>query len=128
MPKNVSRFEKLWYTSLGIGILVSALEYQYMASLADTGLILFTQLIVIVFMVLFIWLVARRRKGWARWVLLIMFIIGLPLYFPQLSGMFERNIFAGLLSGFQVFLQIIGLYFIFTGDSAAWYHKERSTP
>jgi uncharacterized membrane protein HdeD (DUF308 family) len=128
MPKNVSLFEKLWYTSLVISTLVIALDFQYLAGLKGAGYIIIIQLLVIGVAALLTWLAARKRQGWVRWLLLISFIIVLPSFILLLGGKFERNVFMALLSIFKVFLQTAALYFLFTGDSAAWFTKERSTP
>ncbi len=123
MPKNVRLFEKLWYGSLGIGILNSILEYQYLVNLAGIGFLLIIEISIFVLTVFFIWLIARMRKGWARWVIFVFFVIGAPFYIPQLSEMLERNILVSLLSILQVILQILGLCFVFTGDSVNWFKK-----
>jgi uncharacterized SAM-binding protein YcdF (DUF218 family) len=73
-------------------------------------------------MVLFIWLVARRHKNWARWLLLILFVLGLPFYFRVLGQMLRLNPTAGSLSVVQVLAQTVAQFLIFTGNARDWFH------
>ena len=133
VPTNVTRFEQLMYLSLGIGIVVSALQYEdfvrkavihwgpdlpafLLGGVLGTG-VGFGAL------VLLIWLIARRRKSWARWVYLVLFLIGLPLSIPILGVMLKSNPISAILSIIQVLSQGLALYLIFTGDSANWFKK-----
>ena len=126
MPSNVIRFEQLMYLSLGIGIVFSALQFQRLVSQSSVALILTTQAAVLGIMVLFIWLVARRRANWARWVLLVFFLLGLVPFIPYLSQTLQASPLSGSLSIAQLFAQGIALYLIFTGNAVEWFKKELS--
>jgi hypothetical protein len=65
-PKNVARFEWLMYSSLGIGIICTAPTFGDLDAPA-IGYIPF----LLGFFWLQVWLIARRRKNWARWSFLI---------------------------------------------------------
>lgn len=123
MPSNVTRFEQLAYLSLGIGIVVAALQYPSLSGQAGAGFTLFVQAFVLGFLFLLVWLIARRRKNWARWVLLILFLVGIPAYIPILSDMLLVSSLSGILSIVQLFTQGVALYLIFTGDAASWFKK-----
>jgi hypothetical protein len=124
LPLNVARFEQLMYLSLGIGAIVTMLRWNQTVALAGpvggASFVLFVDTFVLAFMVLFIWLVARRHKNWARWSLLITFILGLPAGLLALGSMPFHPI-AGVLSLAQVALQAIALILIFTGSARAWF-------
>ena len=123
VPTNVTRFEQLMYLSLGIGIVVSALQYEDFVRLAGPVFMLIVQGAGFGALVLLIWLIARRRKSWARWVYLVLFLIGLPLSIPILGVMLKSNPISAILSIIQVLSQGLALYLIFTGDSANWFKK-----
>lgn len=123
MPSRVVRFEQLMYASLGIGVVIAVLEANRLAAMAGVGVgfLLVMQLLLIALFVLLIWLIARRRKNWARWVILIFFLLGLPMLVPDFLEMLDANPIVGLLSAIQVILQIAALCFLFTGNSRVWF-------
>jgi predicted membrane channel-forming protein YqfA (hemolysin III family) len=123
MPSNVARFEQLMYLSLGIGIIVSVLEFSYFQSQANVGFILFIQAFVLALFVLFIWLIARRRANWARWTFLVIFLLGLIPYVPNAIELLQRNPVSGGLNLVQLVLQAVALYLVFTGNAANWFKK-----
>jgi hypothetical protein len=77
---HVARFEQLEYLSLGITQIVLALQWNQRVALTDrgAGFVLFAQTLWFVFAVLFIWLIARRHKNWARWLWFVLYIAGFP--------------------------------------------------
>jgi hypothetical protein len=127
LPSNVARFEQLMYLSLGIGLIVAALRWNYSVSQASrvggVKFVLLIQGFVFALLVLLIWLVARRHKNWARWFLLVIFILGIPSYVKILEEMLQSNTIAGILSMSQVVLQIIAYILIFTGNARAWFQR-----
>lgn len=127
MPSNVARFEQLMYLSLGIGVIVAALQWSRNVAMAGTGFVLFVQAFVLAFMALFIWLVARRHKNWARWFLLVISILGLPGYLRLLGPLLRFNPVAGTLSLAQDVAQVVALLLIFTGDARAWFERPKES-
>jgi peptidoglycan/LPS O-acetylase OafA/YrhL len=126
MPKNVARFEVLAYISIAIGVITSALEYQRFSTMANPAFILLVQLFVFLIFVLFIWLIARRRKNWARWLFLILFLLGLPFYIPSLAAMIKNNPISGLLSVVQMLIQGAAIFLVFSGDAKEWFRKRQN--
>ncbi|MGD0672821.1 MAG: hypothetical protein ABSB13_12130 [Candidatus Binatus sp.] len=128
-PSNVVRFEQLMYISLGIGVIQSILHWNRsvsnarVAGLGGAGFVLFIQFFVLAIIVLFIWLIARRRKNWARWVWLSLFILGLPFAFPELSRLLRSGLIVATLVCAQNLAQIVALYLIFTGNAREWFAR-----
>jgi len=127
LPSNVAWFEKLMYLSLGIGAIVSLLQWNYNVARADPfggpALVLFVQMGVVAFMVLFIWLIARRHKNWARWVFLITGISGLPFYIPTLGQLLRDSPVAAILSVAQLLAEAVAFLLVFTGNARAWFRQ-----
>ena len=123
MPSNVGRFEQLMYLTVGIGLIGSVLSWNRSvaraSALGGATLVLFVQLSVLALMVLFIWLAARRHKNWARWLLLIVGIMGLPSYVGILGHYLEP--LAGVLILAQLLFQVIAFVLIFTGNARDWF-------
>ena len=71
-PSNGVRFEQLMYLSLGISVILVALQWnQLVAQFRDLGgaaSAIFAFTVAFAIRILFIWLIARRRKNWARGV------------------------------------------------------------
>ena len=126
MPSNVARFEQLMYLTIGIGIINSALQFQSFSRQAGAAFTLFVQAVVFAFAVLLIWLIARRRANWARWVLLVMFLIGVVPFIPILSKTLQTSPLSGVLSIVQFLAQGIALYLVFTGNAVAWFKRSPS--
>jgi len=131
-PSNVTRFEQLMYLSLGIGVVYFALRYPMFLRDADAAFrLIVTPAFVFGITILLIWLIARRRANWARWVLLIAFLPGWVASNVYLIGTFhmhgfEWNYQTEFLSIAQLFIEGIGVYLIFTGNVVAWFRKPPS--
>lgn len=123
-PRNLAWFARLAYAALGLGIVVSALEYDHVAALADPKAILVTTGIVFLLFFLLVWQ-TQRGRNWARWLYLVLFVIGIPFYLPQLVDLFERNAFAGALSLLQFAMQVVALVLVFTGDAKPFFAMKR---
>ena len=127
MPSNVAWFEQLMYGSLVVGVVLSVLTWtQNVAQARPFGgasFVLLVQVSVLAFMILFIWLTARRRKNWARWLLLIVFVLGFPLFFPALVKMLRFDPVVGTLNLTQVLAQAVALFVVFSGDARDWFQQ-----
>ena len=81
VPKNVWSFEVLLYASLLLDALSLAFEDRTprpgVTEQMITAQILFAAGM-LVFVLYLIWLAARRRKGWPRWLLAVLVVLSLP--------------------------------------------------
>ena len=75
--------------------------------------------------VLFIWLVARRRRGWPRWLLSLPVLVEI-LYDTKYGYVYLRSLsfvdFA-IVYAFDA-VQVIALYLIFTGNAREWFKND----
>jgi len=132
MPSNVAWFERLMYGALLLSLVSGYLVAQgELAAAADDiglgrdvllGVIVGIVIIFVAIWVMFIWLAARRRKGWARYVLAILFILGLVAYAQGYSEMVERLVEA-LVNGVQLVMQLVALVLVFTGNAREWFAR-----
>lgn len=123
MPKNVRRFEFLIYLAGAIEILTYPLQGISTAFAASAISVAWWG-----FIILLIWLTARRRKNWARWVLFCLFVLETVLVLGSLLGI--RAAIYGQGAPFAMPIQLLVLmieacayYFVFTGDSRNWFRK-----
>ena len=120
MPKHIKYFEWTWLGSLSLGIIVSALSYS---EIVGTGMEIFAgviQFVTLGVMLLLILLTSRKRNNIAKWILVVLFGLGIVFYIPQLSSLFNIG-FSGVLSSLQVLAQCVGMYFLFTQESRDWF-------
>ena len=122
-PKNVLRFEVLLYSSLILDALSVAFQDRTpSADMTESTIAIATVLAagLILLLFYFVWLAARRRKNWPRWVLLATLVLSVISLFQIIddSGL-------QLDSAIEVVscaLTAAGLYCSFTGDAQGWFN------
>jgi peptidoglycan/LPS O-acetylase OafA/YrhL len=123
VPKNVLWFEVLLYLSLTLDALSVAFQDRtpnaevgeqtiMVATLTAGGLILL--------LVYFVRLAARRRKNWPRWVLAAALLLSVISLF-QVIGANGVELDSGIEIVSCVFTAA-GLYFSYTGDAQGWFN------
>ncbi len=123
IPKNVLWFEVLLYLSLVLDSLSVAFQDRGTDADLTPGVVAAANLIAACLIVLLVYLVelaARRRKNWARGVLVasLMFSIISLLQIIGESGI-QSGIWIDILS---CALTAFGLYLSFTGDARGWFN------
>jgi peptidoglycan/LPS O-acetylase OafA/YrhL len=122
VPSNVRRFEALLYASLMLDALSVAVQDRTPnAEMTEQMIMTATLLdgVMIVLLVYFVWLAARWRKNWPRWVLAAALVLSV-ISLGQIMG--EKGI--ELDSAIEIVscvLTAMGLYFSFTGDAQGWF-------
>jgi hypothetical protein len=123
LPKNVLRFEALLYVSLMLDALSDAFRDRTPnADMTEQAIMAVTVVAggMILLLLYFVWLAARQRKNWPRWVLaaaLVLSIISLIEVIGE-SGV-------QLYSAIEIVscvLTAAGLYFSYTGDARGWFN------
>ena len=123
LPQNVQRFEILLYLSLMLDALSVAFQDRTLRAEATESTVMVATILfgcMILLLLYFVWLAARRRKNWPRWVLaaaLVMSVI-------SLFGVIGDN-GVELDSGIEIVscvLTAAGLYFSYTGDAQGWFN------
>jgi len=123
VPKNVLWFEILLYLSLMLDALSVAFEGRTPSEDMTDAMILASTMMaagLILLMVYFVWLAARKRKNWPRWALAAALVLSV-ISLAQVLG--ENGI--ELDSGIEIVscaLTAAGLYFSFTGDAKGWFN------
>lgn len=74
MPKSIAWFERLAYLSLVVGALSLALHWSLVQSTFGQNSYLYpvSAVITLAVQVMLIWLTARRRTNWARWMWIVL--------------------------------------------------------
>ena len=123
VPKNVLWFEVLLYLSLTLDALSVAFQDRTPSGEMTEQMIMAATVLaggMILLLVYFVWLAAKRRKNWPRWVLaaaLIFSVVSLWQVIGDNGVEFD--------SGIEIvscILTAAGLYFSFTGDAQGWFN------
>jgi hypothetical protein len=123
IPRNVLWFEVLLYASLVLDALSVAFQDRTpTADMAESTIMFATVLAACLILILFyfVWLAARRRKNWPRWVLFASLVLSVISLF-QIVG--ESGL--QLDSAIEVVscaLTAAGLYLSITGDAKGWFN------
>jgi peptidoglycan/LPS O-acetylase OafA/YrhL len=123
LPRNVLLFEILLYLSLMLDALSVAFQDRtpgpdMTSSMIAVATALAGGLILLLFY--FVWLAARRRKNWPRWLLAAALLFSIASLW-QVIG--ENGL--ELDSGIEIVscvLTAAGLYFSFSGDAQGWFN------
>lgn len=122
MPKHIGLFEKLSLGSLLIGVVVATATYKQMSLVADPFFIALIQIIVLGSTLLLILLISRKRSKVAKWILVMLWALGLVRYIPQLANFLDQG-YVGILSICQLVMQAVGIYLLFTPESKKWFSE-----
>lgn len=123
VPKNVLWFEVLLYLSLMLDALsVAFAERTPNAQMTESMIMVATLMAagLILLLVYFVWLAARRHKNWPRWALAAVLVLSV-ISLVQIVG--QKGV--GFDSGIEIVscaLSAAGLYFSFTGDAKGWFN------
>jgi len=123
VPKNVLWFEVLLYLSLTLDALSVAFQDRTPTAEMTEQMIMIATVMaacLILLLVYFVWLAAKRRKNWPRWALAAALVLSV-ISLVQIIG--ESGV--QLDSAIEIVscaLTAAGLYFSFTGDAQGWFN------
>lgn len=121
MPASLRRFEFALSSSVLLGITVFVLAFSTRAGLSGNdvllGLLLASNAVLAPF-------VSRKRSPLARWLLLAMFVGGLPFFLSNLLIYLTMGL-VGILSSMQLALHALAMGLLCTPSSRSWFVCER---
>ena len=123
VPRNVLWFEVLLYLSLTLDALSVAFQDRTPTPAMTEQMINVATLmaaVLILLLVYFVWLAARRRKNWPRWALTAALVLS-TISLTQVIGDngVQLDSFVDIVS---CALTLAGLYCSFTGDAKGWFN------
>lgn len=134
MPRNVKLFAWIWIISALLAFPGILLTPQWMVERArmahrwsgEVKLMIGAELLLLAVLLPFFQLAVWGRKNWARWVLLLAFIVSLPLLFFE-PRMFREDYLPQTLYMFAgTLLEAVGFYFLFTENARPWFRLQDS--
>ena len=125
-PPKVSLAVKFFYVVVGIGIIRAAMTIIRHADVRSPYFLIITKLIIYAGSLYLIHQLSKGRN-WARWSMVVIFIINIPLTILPAFASFFHNPFHTLLGFVQIALYIIGLALLFQGSSSSWFGWQKSS-
>ena len=113
------------YLSVAMGVGLFATQWTTLASKVQASELRFVLLTVAsatLVRLALIWLTARKRQSWARWVLLVLVLLGLPQFLKTLGPLLNEHPLVWAVRIGQFALDLVAFVFIFTGDSREWFN------
>ena len=123
-PIQATRAVQLLFASLAIGLIRAIFGLTQRVS--GASLILAILIVCAVFALGFflIWRISARRN-WARILLLVLVLFGLPFAIRANLVELKQSIASGSLSIIIAILQLIGTYLLFTKNSNRWFKTRK---
>ena len=126
-PPKVSHAVKLFYVIVGIGVIRAVMTILRHADVRSPYSLIITKLIIYAGSLYLIHQLGKGRN-WARWSMVVIFIISIPITILPAFASFSHNPFHTSLGFVQIALYIIGLAFLFHGSSSSWFGSQKSSP
>ena len=120
-PKAIRYFEQLYLASLFLGLiqgasLVNILNLNIVEAYGLAGF----QFIILLITGGLVLLTSRLRSSFFKWVLTLLFVLGLALIIPNLAIYLEQGTM-GYISIIQIAMQATAMYLLFTPESNEWF-------
>jgi predicted MFS family arabinose efflux permease len=123
-PSKVALAVKLFYLVVGVGIVRAVITIMRHADVRSPYFLIYTKLIIYAGSLYLIYQLSKG-KNWARWLLVVIFIIAIPLTILPAFASYSHNPVDALLGFIQIAFYIIGLVFLFHGSSSHWFGAEK---
>jgi branched-subunit amino acid permease len=123
VPRNVLRFEVLLYLSLMLDAVSVAFQDRTPSREMTDQMIMAATIVagaMILLLVYFVWLAARQRKNWPRWVLAAALVLSV-IELVQVIGTNGVE-FDSVIEIVSCLFTAAGLYFSYTGDAQGWFN------
>jgi hypothetical protein len=123
-PPKVSLAVKFFYVIVGLGIIRAAMTIIRHADVRSPYSLVITKLIIYAGSLYLIYQLSKGRN-WARWSMVVIFIISIPLTILPAFASFSHSPVHTSLGFVQLALYIIGLVFLFHRSSSSWFGAEK---
>ena len=124
VPSNVTWFERLMYVGVLLSladIYVTSRHEQITFPSAEGWVAVGTGAILTALYVGLIWLVARRRKGWVRYVLVALLVLTVAAVLMSLSNDIRQQPVGFAVNVLDCLAEGVALYLVFTGNARPWF-------
>ncbi|MER9329709.1 hypothetical protein [Mesorhizobium sp. M0488] len=129
-PISIVWYERLAVAGVAAALASAAADGATLAKYYSQNPIFYPILIACVFAVqlLWIWLIARKRQNWARWISLVVMVLGIP---AEILGFDERvrfNATSAIVSYAAFVIWLAAVLLLFRRDARGWFAGQRFAP
>ena len=119
-PTKIVHAQKMLYLVVGIGVIRTMITVIRHADVRSPYYLIVTKLSLYVVSLFLIYQIGKGRN-WAKWSMVLLFAISIPMYIlPNFDAMFHNPIHS-LLGFLSLGLYIVALVFLFQESSSAWF-------
>lgn len=116
---------KMLYLVVGIGVIRTAMTVFRHIDVRSPDFLIITKLIVYAASIYLIQQI-NKGKNWARWSLVVLLTISIPLTILPAFGQFSHNPVYAVLFFMQLVLYIVALVFLFQKSSSEYFKSEKT--
>src|SRR4030095_3700999 len=122
-PRNIVLYERLAYSAIALTIASMPLNWATISHYLAESPVLYPMTLGAIFALQFwwVWLVARKRKNWARWTSLALLLGSFPFMGMELGSRFTTNFIAAIAYYGIYLIWIAAVLLLFTGDAKEWF-------
>jgi hypothetical protein len=129
-PKSVEKFERLAYLTVAITAISLFENLTPLHNFFAQYPVFYPCAVVTVFAVQILWirLISRKRKNWARWFTIIALLIALPGQFTEFDARLRLGTAAAIFYYLEYLLWALAVSFLFAKDAREWFAHPKSGP
>ena len=125
-PPKVALAVKFFYVIVGIGVIRAVMTIIRHADVRSPVSLIITKLVIYAGSLYLIYQLGKG-KNWARWSMVAIFIINIPLTILPAFGSFSHNPIHASLGFVQLALYIAALAYLFQKISSSWFNPQKSS-
>jgi hypothetical protein len=123
-PAKVVLAQRLLYLVVSLGIIRTTITVMRHADVRSPYFLIFVKFLVYTVSIFMIYQ-SGKANNWARWSLLLIFTISIPLVIlPSLESI-SHNLVYALFVFLQLTMYIVALVFLFHKSSSSWFGREK---
>jgi hypothetical protein len=123
-PEKVILAAKLFYIVIGMGFVRMVITVVRHWDVRTPDVFILSKLVLWSVSLFFVYQVSKG-KNWARWIMVVMFIIAIPMaILPRISSL-SHTLIPNLLGLVQVFLYVWAIVLLFQATSNAWFKEKK---
>ena len=123
-PAKVFHAQKMLYLVVGIGVIRTMITVIRHVDVRSPYFLIVTKSLLYAVSLFLIYQIGKGRN-WARWSMVVLFAISIPMYIlPNFDALFHNPIHS-LLGVLSLGLYIVALVFLFYRSSSEWFSKKK---
>jgi glucan phosphoethanolaminetransferase (alkaline phosphatase superfamily) len=136
-PASIVNFERLYLGALALGVANTILSWdQALASIRaqpnsavlGPNFLLITAVAGVLIQLLLWYFIARRASVVAKWIFVVLFVIGLVAFVAGLARTGFPGGVEGILGVLTMLMQVAAVWMLFRPDANAWFSDGRGGP